>query len=201
MNLTTPPFRILAVAAVCVLALIGLVLREGAARDSGTEVILPMQPVDPRSLLSGHYVIVSIVEPVPVDQKCPPISAGFEHQQGESWVALSPYEGRYRASGAALTKQEAQALGPVVVRGTLYCDEPTPAAEGVEPSVGRLSADLGPERFYIGMTEAKRIEELMRGRNLDAEAPVSAILSIDGDGHARLKGLVVEGERLELGWS
>jgi uncharacterized membrane-anchored protein len=160
---------------------------------------LPMQPVDPRSLLSGHYVIVDLQEPLPIDQKCPPISVGFEHQQGASWVAIAPYEGRHRATGAAATKEEAQALGPIVARGTLYCDEPTQAAEGVEPSVGRLSAELGPERFYIGMSEAKRIEGLMRGRNLDEPAPVSAILSVDGDGRARLKGLLVEGERLELG--
>ena len=56
------PLRIVIVAALCVAGLIGLVVRETMARNSGTEVLLAMEAVDPRALLSGHYVIVQLRE-------------------------------------------------------------------------------------------------------------------------------------------
>jgi len=49
-----PFLRVASVALVCVLILIGVVITEGIARRGGQEVLLAMEAVDPRSILSGH---------------------------------------------------------------------------------------------------------------------------------------------------
>jgi hypothetical protein len=43
--------RILAVAGICAASLIALVVSEGFARESGQEITLPMEAVDPRAML------------------------------------------------------------------------------------------------------------------------------------------------------
>lgn len=202
------PFRILGVAAVCILALVALVVNEARARAGGTEVIMAMQPVDPRSLLSGHYVIVSLQERLPLGTPCPETIAeggafGPWSVDGTGWVALAPNGEFHSAVGAAETREGAAALGPIVARGAAHCFVPTGGApeEGQpEPAPQRANAfaDLGVDRFYIDQANAERIERIMRDRTNAEEAEVFAILSIGGDGRARMKGLLVEGERLEL---
>src|SRR5262245_35355052 len=124
------PLRILIVAALCVVALIGLVVREGMARASGQEVILPMAAVDPRALLTGHYVIVSLQENLPVEAPCPPSLDeqqfwGGNGQIRELWLALAPNGAHHSIVGAAEERAAAQQLGPVLVRGSASCFKPT----------------------------------------------------------------------------
>ena len=66
-----PAPRILAVAALCAASLIALVVSEGVARESGQEVLLPMEAVDPRSLLQGHYVQLRLTQRLEPNEPCP----------------------------------------------------------------------------------------------------------------------------------
>jgi uncharacterized membrane-anchored protein len=50
------PGRLLAVVALQIAILAAIPLRQARARASGTEITLDTLPVDPRDLLSGHYV-------------------------------------------------------------------------------------------------------------------------------------------------
>ncbi len=199
-----PPLRILIVAALCVAALIGLVVREGMARASGQEVLLAMQPIDPRSLLGGHYVIVSLQENIPPGAPCPatlgqstPARPGGDTPR--TWLALAPNAAHHSVAGAAQTRAEAEKLGPIVVRGAAACFAPEPSADDPQRN-GFITTDIGVDRFHIAQAEATRIEQLLREQNFEDAPPVFAIVSIGGDGRARLKGLEVEGERLMLDW-
>lgn len=179
--------RILIVAALCVITLVGLVVRESMARASGTEILLPVEAVDPRSLLSGNYVTI---QPRDVFETglCPPIN------DGEAlWVALAPEGDHHRATGQASTREEALQIAPLVARGSMQC---FPDTEGG----GFVSVDLGFDRFHINQTEAQRIERVLREQEPGSPARVYAIVSVGKDGRARLKGLMVHGERLELNW-
>jgi GDYXXLXY protein len=192
------PLRILAVAALCVAALIGLVVREGAARSAGTEVLLAMEAVDPRALLMGHYVIVQLQETLPVGAPCPPGSGAEGVNKG--WLALTPQGERHSLAGIMAAKEEAVRVSPLVARGEAYCTAPF-VVEGeppAEPAVVRYF--LGFERFYIGQRQAERIERILREQQPGLEARVRAIVSIGRDHRARLSGLVVDGERFELEW-
>lgn len=197
------PVRILIVAALCVATLVGIVVRESMARDSGREVVMAMGAIDPRALLQGHYVIVALQDTLPAEAPCPPSldASQFFARDSEAptgWVALSPAGDRHTIAGAAATRAEAARLGDIVVRGGAACFKPT-AEEGQPPQPGAVQADLGVDRFHINQSEAQRIERIMREQTA-GEPRVYAILSIGADGRARMKGLIVEGERLMLDW-
>ncbi len=189
------PIRILIVAALCVLMLIGFVVREGMARASGAEVVMAMAGVDPRSILSGNYVAVSLSERLtPPGQHCPATNAA------DTWLALSSEGGLAHVTGSGATRQEALQHGSVAVRGSVNCAEPTPETSEVSAMNGSLNTDLGINRVYLSLADANRVTDLLRHADPDAEAPVDAILSIGDDGRARLKGLMVKGQRMELTW-
>jgi|CXWL01.1.fsa_nt_gi uncharacterized membrane-anchored protein len=199
------PIRILIVATLCALALVGLVVRETMARSQGTEVLLAMQAVDPRALLSGHYVIVALSENLPDGAQCPSGVDGEAFlppplrsvQTGNAWVALKQHGGAHTLAGAAASRQEALSFGPLVVRGTASCMAAPPNVVDQPPGVVRL--DLGIDRFHINQADAQRIERVLRTQTL-GERRILAIVSVGQDGRARLKGLQVDGERLELNW-
>jgi hypothetical protein len=192
MKIEAPP-RILAVAAICAASLIGLVISEGYAREGGQEITLPMAAVDPRSLLQGHYVQLNFTDSLEPSEVCPE-SGDWE------WVALRREGDIYVAAGGALSRDEAQRVGPLPVKGTFTCSPPTPASEGVEPMPGWLTLDLGVDRFHINQADAMRIDRVLREQRADQETRAFAILSVGRDGRVRLRALMIDGERFELSW-
>jgi hypothetical protein len=190
MKIKAPP-RIMIVAALCALALIGLVVREGAARSGGFEVLLPMEAVDPRSLLSGHYVDINLTQRLADGAPCP--RGGMESK----WLALQPEGNVHVVAGGADSRDEAQQIGPVLVRGAFECWE-MGGAEGA-PAQNVVRLDIGVERFHINQTDALRIERALREQQ-PGETRAFAIVSIGRDGRARLRGLMLDSERLELAW-
>lgn len=187
MKLTAAP-RILIVAGLCAAALIGLVVNEGLARQGGQEVLLPMEAVDPRSLLSGHYVLLNLAQRLEPGESCP---TGGDLE----WIALRQAGDVYVAAGGAESREQAQLLG-LPVKGQFVCIEPRAAAAGTEAMQGSVTLQLGIDRFHIAQTEALRIEDTLRDQSRDD----FAIVSVGRDGRGRLVGLIVDGERLELNW-
>lgn len=188
------PLRIMIVAGLCVLALIALVVRESMARASGTEVQMAMTAVDPRSLLSGNYIAVSLSEQLPPAAKCPATNSGDE------WLSLRPEGPLYHVAAAAPSHAGARADGALPVRGTFICYDGTPASGDIAATPASLTADLGIHRFYINQKDAERISALLRNVHAAESSPVNAILSVGHDGRARLKGISVNGQRLNLSW-
>lgn len=186
------PIRIIAVAGVCAAALIGLVVSEGLARQGGEEITLPMAAVDPRSILSGHYVALNFTQQLAPDEVCPDGGAW-------EWVALRPDGDIYVAAGGAHSLEDAQLVGPLPVKGKFTCSPPTPAADGIEGMPGWLTLDLGVDRFHINQTDAMRIERALREQTPE-ETRAFAILSVGRDGRARLRALRIDGERYDLNW-
>lgn len=185
--------RILIVAGLCAASLIGLVVSEGAARQAGQEIVLPMAAVDPRELLSGHYVRIQITERLAPGEPCP------EQDASRDWLAFAPMGAVHTLVGAAPSREDAQQVGPVPVKGAFTCSPGGLNADGT-PGAGAVWIDLGIERFYINQTDALRIERAMREQQPGEETRVFVIVSAGRDGQARLKGVIVDGERLELNW-
>lgn len=188
-----PAPRILAVAALCAVALIALVVSEGAARQGGQEAVLPIEAVDPRSLLSGHYVVINLTQRVEPGAHCP--AAG-----DWEWIALRREGDVHRLVGGAPSREEAQQVGPLPVKGTFSCSEPFVPADGAPSQPGAIFLDIGIDRFHINQTDAQRIDRVLREQPPREGTRAFAIISVGRDGRARLKGLVVDGERLELNW-
>ena len=194
----TLPLRLLLAGVLCLAALIALVVIEGRARAAGREVIVAMQPVDPRSILSGHYVQLNFTEPLD-GAPCPPLEAAPLNDEG--WVALKPRGERHVVAGAASTRAAAQKLGDVVVRGWASCEAAIPGTPEPNPAPGfpgALTLHIGVNRFHADQDEATAIETAMRDRAGDPR--VAAILSIGADGTPRTKGIMIDGKRVELSW-
>jgi len=212
-RLSTPralALRIGAVAALLIVALVGLLVREDRARASGQEVRLAMEAVDPRSLLSGHYAALQLVERLEDGAPCPPdLEAHYGHD--DSWVALSPAPGGvHRVSGAGATRDAALQYGPIVVRGQADCrqafltpprapEDDAPPVEG-RPQETFISLDIGVDRFYADPTKAEALEAALRRQGEAAAPPAFAIVSVGRDGRGRLKGVEVGGTRADLNW-
>jgi uncharacterized membrane-anchored protein len=194
------PLRILIVAALCMIALVSLVVRESMARAAGTEVLLAMEAVDPRALLSGHYVIVALQERRQGGCAPPPSLDEDEERELASyrWLALDKNGIVHSVTDVARTRDEALAEGDVAVLGTTECADVFGPENTPPQSVNRL--DLGVSRFHINQTDAERIDAMLREQTADSEQRIFAIVSISRDGRARLKGLMIDGERLELSW-
>jgi len=199
------PIRILAVAALAIAALVGLAVWDGHARATGVEVMLRIERVDPRALLSGHYVAIDTTESLAAGQACPPGAAisdspppSRNSADSELWIALARRGDHASAVGASRDRAAAARFAPLLVRGRAYCRPPTAASEGDSQAwPGALTLRLGIDRFYASQAEATRIANLLSPTGPDATAEVSAIVSIGQDGKARLKGLLVQGRRIE----
>jgi hypothetical protein len=192
--------RILAVAALSIAALAGLVIYEGVARDTGTELVMPMQPVDPQALLSGHYVVITLSDPLPSGAACPPgaqtgVLPSFDpSMRRDRWVALTPGAGHARVAGVADTQAAASRYAPLTAHGDAYCVPNAPP-----DATGYVATALGVDRFYLSQAEAERIAAGMSPSS-EHPVPTSAIVSIGRDGRARMKGLVVGAQRIAPGW-
>jgi len=184
--------RVLLVAGLCALSLIGLVVSEALARQSGQEVLLPMEAVDPRSLLGGHYVQLSLAQRLEPNETCPT-------DGDRDWVALRQDGDVYVVAGGAVSRDQAQLLG-LPVKGQFACETPFAGLPDAEPRPGWVRLDLGVDRFYINQTDALRIEAVLREQNVDEASRAFAVVSIGRDGRGRLRGIVVDGERLDLNW-
>jgi hypothetical protein len=192
------PIRILIVAALCIAGLIGLVVRESMARDAGVEVLLPMEAVDPRALLQGHYVVIDLRERLDPGEQCPPTNASPD---ANGWVALGADGPIHHVVGGAGLREEALTRGQLLVRGGFFCQAPTDAAPDTPAQPGWVQLNIGIERFYIDQARAQRIEQVLREQNVNEASRAFAIVSIGQDSRARLRGLMVDDERLELGWN
>lgn len=188
-----PVPRIMAVAGVCVAALVGLVVSEGMARQSGQEILLPMEAVDPRALLSGHYVQVGLSQRLEPGDRCPRAVDG-------DWVALRPEGEIHTVVSGAASREEAQLAGPLPVKGAFVCSPPVEAVGESPGAPGWVSLDLGIDRFHINQRDAERIDRVLRQQQPGAQTRAFAIVSVGRDGRARLKGLRIDDERLELSW-
>ena len=185
-------WRILIVAAGLIAALVGLVISESRARASGREVALPMEAVDPRNLLTGHYVALRLTQRLPAGQPCPDSPSAYE---AGKWLGLTG-QGRFvrtaESRQAALGGDAAQA-----VRGGVYCAR---MAFG-DREGDAVTLDIGVDRFHADQDEAQRIERALPARRADGSAPSAfAVVSVGADGRARLKGVIVDGRRTDLTW-
>lgn len=186
------PVRIWAAAVLLVLLLGGLVIRETRARAAGVEVRLPMEAVDPRALLTGQYVSLQLTQALEPGKPCPPGAVGAN---SPGWIALTPSPSGDRVSGFAPTRAQAARLGPVTLKGKLFCW----SSRAGEDRPGGVTLDIGVRRFHADQRQAQALDKALQERRT-GEASAFAVVSVGGDGTPRLKGVIVNGRRTDLSW-
>lgn len=185
--------RILAAGAVLVALLIALVVRETGARNAGREVRLPMEAVDPRELLTGHYVALRLTQLQAAGQPCPP-GSGTMLKPG--WIAVTPGPRGDRITGAGPDRAAAAKYGPVQMKGVARCwgdsHDPTDRAS--------VAIDIGVKRFHADQKQSEAFDKALSERKV-GDATGWAIVSVGEDGKARLKGVIIGGHRVDLSWN
>ena len=149
--------------------------RAAVLRD-GKEVLLKVQPIDPRDLLRGDYVRLGYdISRLPASVFVPPPAEQSDYRDRPVWVLLKPgADGVYQAANAATDREalpEAGADG-VVIHGSIN------QAPGLD---GEAWATYGIERFYLPEGEGKPIERDMR------ERPFFVVAAVAEDGAAQIK--------------
>jgi uncharacterized membrane-anchored protein len=178
---------ILAAGAALSVIIAGAVALNANAVATGKEITVQAHGFDPRDFLAGHYVRLAY------DFSTPTIAAPdcYNKKGATIWVALAPTPG---------TTNDLQASKVACSRADLHSD--ALALKGKSSGYSRI--EFGIERFYATQKDAERIEKALRGFNPDASAeaqpPVYAVLSVGKDGQARLKALLLGGERINLSW-
>ena len=190
------PARILGAGLLLVAMLVGLVIFESRARTAGKEVVLAMEAIDPRNLLTGHYVSLRLTQALPPGQSCPPRTQPFSEG---GWLALRADGAHHRFVGAGPTGEAATASGgDVLIRGGVYCSRVAVGEAG--QSREAVTLDIGVDRFHAGQDQAEAMERALRDRRDPAAAPAFAVVSVGDDGRARLKGVILDGKRTDLDW-
>jgi uncharacterized membrane-anchored protein len=147
---------------------------------NGQEVLLKVEPVDPRDLLRGDYVRLGYeIRNVPVKLVANAPAGEFVTEGRAIVVRLGKDEdGYWRVRSASLGEAETSPpAGEVDLRGTVSGGWRL----GPEDS---FSVDYGIGRFYVPEGEGRAIETDMR------ERPFGILAAVANDGTAQIKALM-----------
>lgn len=164
---------------------LGWIIAERAAiLRNGQEVLLKVEPVDPRDLLRGDYVFLSYeISRIPVELIADVPAGKLTTDDGRLLVRIKKSEdGYWRPAAAWLgTPPSSPGADEVDIAGHI--------APGWQLMPGTtLSPDYGIERFYLPEGEGLAIEKDMRVRPFGIRAAIAA------NGTAQIKALV-DGDR------
>jgi uncharacterized membrane-anchored protein len=147
----------------------------------GREIELEVVPVDPRSLFRGDYVILNYG------------LSRLELPQGETTLDRGDTVhvtlrqgavGAWEVAGVSAAAPDNTPAGDVVLKGRIrYASRPAGAAPTANVS-------YGIESFFVPEGTGRDLEKLVREKKL------SALIAVDADGNAGIKGLIVDGKRV-----
>ncbi len=161
-----------------------IIAGRAAILRNGHEVLLKVEPVDPRDLLRGDYVFLSYeISRIPVELVADIPAGKLTTDDGRLLVRIKKADDGYWRPVAAW-------LGaPPSSPGADEADIAGHVASGWQLTPGTtLSPDYGIERFYLPEGEGKDIERDMRVRPFGIRAAIAA------NGTAQIKALV-DGDR------
>jgi uncharacterized membrane-anchored protein len=149
--------------------------------STGREVVLEVVPVDPRSLFQGDYVTLGY----PMSRINVPPGSKFERDSLIYVLLQKAPDGTFSVAGVSAEPPATTSPDQVVLKGRVqYYSEPTGQAPG------QATVNYGIETFFVPEGTGRDLEKLVGERKL------SALVAVDGDGNAAIKGLVVDGKRV-----
>ncbi len=201
------PFRIVIVALLCIAALGAMIWDRVRILEHGRELVLEVQPVDPRDFFRGDYVILTYA--------ISRLEIGGSVVEGADWkpgdpiyVTLEDRKGVWEPLIASKAPP-ATDLGPVIKGRVDYVDrdwttsteswmgegkpgftppapvKPEKLCPGGCPTSMRIT--YGIESYFVPEGEGRDLETL---RN---DGKVAIQVAVDKEGRAAIKGLLVDG--------
>lgn len=154
--------------------------------SNGREVVLEVIPVDPRSLFRGDYVVLGYDIsrfPLPAGAKAPELKAPYyitlkKKPEGDNWQVV----------GGGAQPPANPSPDEVVIKGRVdYVSEP-PNDKPQDPTI--VGLHYGIESFFVPEGTGRELETMV------GDKKISALIAIDDNGNAAIKGLLSEGKRI-----
>ena len=189
--MTRRQIAIAALGALMIAALVGAAGAHQSRIAAAREILVISEAVDPRALLVGHYAQLAL-QPATADPAVPRPAGMTGGAKVFARLAPAGPPGAWRV--IEITAGPSRPAGDdVVVAVTVsYVDDD-----------GRVTFAWGPDRVYLDQTEAVAVEEATRrafDAAPDAPARVLAILAVEPSGTTLVKGVAIDGERVETRW-
>ena len=148
--------------------------------QTGREIVLPIQPVDPRDLFKGDYVRLGYtISSVPFQAL-----AGNEPRYGKpAYVTIEPQaDGNWSVARLTARYPDQVPTGHIVLKAR--------HERWADWSHWPSRVRYGLERYYVPEGKGPGIEKLARDKKL------AAIVAVDARGNAAIKGLSIDGQRV-----
>ena len=167
---------------------------------NGREIVLPIIPVDPRSLFRGDYVIldypVSSVSAtlMTAEMKAakPAVFYVTLKKQGEAWEPTAFTTTPPTATNDTITLKARMKYGwnestrRRAVAPTASTPNPTPMP--ATPPERVFNVRYGIESYFVQEGKGRAVEKVA------AERKLAAVIAVDAKGNAAIKGLIVDGK-------
>lgn len=189
--------RLVLIAVAMTALLAGLVGHHAWRRASGEEIRLAMEPVDPRDVLLGHYVVLTTPIHRLDTRRLDAAETGW--RRGQTVFVQIERDAAGTANPVAIAS--ARPANGLFVRGKIqsassvydFAPEPDPeTGEMREVAQGeayqRLFVRYNLERYYAPRDDALALEDMRNDNRL------RLIVSVSPDGGAIIKGLEIDGE-------
>ena len=157
------------------LVLMGMIVGRQHTLSTGTEVKLRMQPIDPRSLFRGDYVILSY-DITRIPRRL--ISGAGPLHHGKVIYAVVKKKDHYWSFVSAHRMRPQAPKDHVVIKGRI---------KFLQPTGGPAHIGYGIESYFIPEGEGRDLERPKPGEEL------SVLVAVDRWGNAAIKALLVDG--------
>ena len=178
-----------AVALVQTAILVKVIWDRQSLLKTGREIVMQVQPVDPRDLFRGEYVTLGYgISPVTSTALAQSLTAA-ELQRGDPvFVTIRPdAESSWKAVAVSSSMPAAApAAGDVTLQGRIQSVWPGEAKDGVN-----FTVNFGIESYFVQEGRGKLLEQQVQ------DDKIQALVAVGPDGTAALKGLVIGGQRHE----
>ncbi len=171
-------------------AIAALIVSRAMLLTEGREIILTVTPVDPRDLLRGDYVRLGYAI-----SQFPASLASRGKEGGKSiFVTLErqgpPEEGKWVPVAASSEPPDApEAENKIVLHGTMLWPWSSLPSDEASLNITTLHVDYGIESYFVPENTGRDLEQATR------TGAVKAVISVDQNGNAAIKGLIVNGVR------
>jgi uncharacterized membrane-anchored protein len=169
------------VAAVQAAVLCWMIYERAHLLSSGREIVLEVVPVDPRSLFQGDYVTLNY----PISRVDMPSGAQLHHGAVIYVTLQKTANDTWTVAQTSTAPPATTSPDQVVLKGRVQYFS---AATDKLPA--QSSVDYGIETFFVPEGTGHELEKLIGNHKL------FALIAVDGDGNAGIKGLIVDGKRV-----
>jgi len=178
--------RVILILALQTIFLGGMVAKKQYTHNTGTQILLETQPIDPRSLFRGDYVILNYtISTLDLNQ----LEGDNEFREHDDiYVKLRKGE-LYHEPIAVYHEHPGAESGEVVIKGEVnyISDQRWDQATEQYAKVLEAGIEYGIENYFVPEGEGRELERRTEGK-------VDIRVAVDQAGNSGIKAILVDGE-------